>query len=116
MFELMEQSSMVVILLCKDYVSTPASLNELVKIMEISKAIEGGGLTVLPVFYDVDPLELRNSDPPVQDMDVSLWSGRTLTRKRFRESKESVKLWRQAIVELTNLQGLMLKLKNIPNW
>ncbi|XP_076897502.1 uncharacterized protein LOC143550796 [Bidens hawaiensis] len=80
--------------------------------MEISKAIEGGGLTVLPVFYDVDPLELRNSDRPVLDMDLSLWSGRT----RFRESKESVKLWRQAIVELTNLQGLTLKLKNLPNW
>lgn len=111
-FVSMEQSSMAVIVFCRDYVTNPICLNVLLKIMESSKAIEGG-FFLLPVFYDIDPLDLRNSDWPFQEIHRKyLQFG-----ERYEYSEESVKLWRQAIVELTNLQGLTtLKFKSMRNW
>ncbi|KAI3802968.1 hypothetical protein L1987_31115 [Smallanthus sonchifolius] len=105
-FESSERSSVAVIIFCKDYSTTPRCLDELVKIMKLSKAIEGGGLNVLPVFYYVDPLEIRNSD----------WTFQDIRRSRPRVWKKSAKLWRQAIVELINLQGLTLNLNSKLDW
>ncbi|KAK1417275.1 hypothetical protein QVD17_26401 [Tagetes erecta] len=102
-------SSVAVIIFCRDYSTTPKCLDELVKIIKLSKADEGG-LIVLPVFYYVDPLELQNSD----------WTFPEIRRRssyRFSEafgaySERNVKLWKQAILELTNLQGLTLSKNN----
>lgn len=111
-FESMEQSSMVVIVFCKSYVTTPTCLDELVKIMEFSKSVKGG-LKVLPVFYGIDPLELRNSDWPFQEIQRNSLRFPNIYSEY---PNENVKLWRQAVAELTNIHGLQLKFKNRPNW
>ncbi|KAL7597575.1 hypothetical protein Lser_V15G25067 [Lactuca serriola] len=105
---------MAVIVFCKDYLSTGECLDELVNIMKLSKITEGG-LNVLPVFYDVDPLELRNPDEPLGEIRRKNWHFGSMFRREY-YSVEQEKLWRQAVVELTKLHGLKLKLKSIPNW
>ncbi|XP_076911183.1 toll/interleukin-1 receptor-like protein [Bidens hawaiensis] len=111
----MQLSSMAVVVCCKNYVTSPRCLDELVKIMELRKAIEGG-LNVLPVYYDVDPFELRNSEWHFEEIHRRTSSTSQFGNAYCEYSNESVTSWRQAILELTNLQGLTLKLQNIPNW
>ncbi|KAK4284055.1 hypothetical protein QN277_000935 [Acacia crassicarpa] len=52
-----ENSTISIIIFSKDYAGSRWCLNELSKIMEVHKV---QGRVVLPVFYDVDPSEVRN--------------------------------------------------------
>ncbi|KAK2420073.1 disease resistance protein RPV1 [Trifolium repens] len=54
-----EQSQIAVIIFSKNYADSRWCLDELVKIIECSKSI---GLIVLPVFYGVDPSEVRHQN------------------------------------------------------
>jgi hypothetical protein len=54
-----EQSQIAVIIFSKNYADSRWCLDELVKIMECSKSI---GQVVLPVFYGVDPSEVRHQN------------------------------------------------------
>ena len=51
-----EESMFAIVVLSKTYASSTWCLDELVKIMECKKEM---GQTVLPIFYDVDPSEVR---------------------------------------------------------
>lgn len=51
-----EESHISIIILSKNYANSPWCLEELVKIMECRCC---NGQTVLPVFYDVDPSDVR---------------------------------------------------------
>ncbi|KAK1417276.1 hypothetical protein QVD17_26402 [Tagetes erecta] len=115
-FDLMEQSSMAVIVFCKDYVTTPRCLDELLMIMVLSKEVERG-FNVVPVFYNIDPLELRNSDWPIQEIQQNgMHLEKTFGYTFCEYTAESIEIWRQAVVELTNLHGLTMKFKNTPDW
>ena len=56
LLEAIEESLYAIVILSKNYASLTWCLDELVKIMECKDKI---GLIVHPIFYDVDPFEVR---------------------------------------------------------
>ncbi|KAL3739715.1 hypothetical protein ACJRO7_021046 [Eucalyptus globulus] len=90
-----EESCIAIIIFSEDYASSWWCLEEMAKIMECK---EQKDLTVLPVFYKVDPREVRE--------------GRESYRKaldkhedKFRKDPEKVKKWRKALFDAGNLSG-----------
>ncbi|KAL4633427.1 hypothetical protein ACB092_04G122200 [Castanea dentata] len=61
LWKAIEGSKVVIVILSKNYASSMWCVNELTKIIECVKEIE---LTVLPVFYDVDPVDVRKQTGP----------------------------------------------------
>ena len=57
LFKAIEELQFVIIILSKNYASSKWCLDELTKIIKCRKKI---GLIVLPIFYDVDPTDVRN--------------------------------------------------------
>ncbi|KAJ0579552.1 putative TIR domain, P-loop containing nucleoside triphosphate hydrolase [Helianthus annuus] len=92
-----EESKLFIIVFSKKYASSSWCLNELVKIMECQKSNEH---IAYPVFYDVDPSEVRKQRGPV---------GEALAKYTIKETR----IWRQALTEASNLSGW--DLKNIAN-
>ncbi|GKB74436.1 Toll/interleukin-1 receptor domain-containing protein [Tanacetum coccineum] len=89
-----EDSRFLVIVFSTNYASSSWCLDELVKIMECQKTAEQ---TAYPVFYDVDPTEVRKQ------------SG--LVREAFtkHEHEEAAGKWREALKEAADLAGWELK-------
>ncbi|GJY24977.1 Toll/interleukin-1 receptor domain-containing protein [Tanacetum coccineum] len=85
-----EDSRFYIIVFSKNYASSSWCLDELVKIMECRKASEQ---TAYPVFYDVEPTEIRKQ------------SGAVGEAFRNQENKEAAGKWRTALNEAGNLAG-----------
>ncbi|XP_031270047.1 LOW QUALITY PROTEIN: disease resistance protein RPP2B-like [Pistacia vera] len=90
-----EGSKILVIVFSKDYASSRWCLEELVKILEC-KNMHGG--IVIPVFYHVDPSDVRNRTGSFGDGFIEL-------EERFNEQPEMVQRWRSALSEVANLSG-----------
>ena len=93
-----ENSTMSIIVFSENYASSNWCLDELAKIIECMK-----NKLVLPIFYKVDPSEVRNQQGKF---------GEALTRheERFKD-KEKVKRWRDALCKAGNISGLDYKNK-----
>ncbi|XP_076920804.1 TMV resistance protein N-like [Bidens hawaiensis] len=89
-----ESSKLFIIVFSKKYASLSWCLNELVKIMECQKTNEQ---IAYPVFYDVDPSEVRKQCGPV---------GEALSKHT--NIVEIVK-WRESLTEASNLSGWNLR-------
>ncbi|PWA78033.1 toll/interleukin-1 receptor (TIR) domain-containing protein [Artemisia annua] len=85
-----EDSRFFIIVFSKNYASSSWCLDELVKIMECQKNTEQ---TAYPVFYDVEPTEVRNQSGAV---------GEAFTKH---EMKEVAGNWREAMKEVADLAG-----------
>nr|GEV71383.1 Toll/interleukin-1 receptor (TIR) domain-containing protein [Tanacetum cinerariifolium] len=85
-----KDSRFYIIVFSKNYASSSWCLDELVKIMECRKASEQ---TAYPIFYDVEPTEIRKQSGAVE--------------KAFEkhENKEAAGKWRKALNEAGNLAG-----------
>ncbi|GKA61205.1 Toll/interleukin-1 receptor domain-containing protein [Tanacetum coccineum] len=90
LIESIEKSRYFIIVFSKDYAGSSWCLDELVKIMECRKASEQ---TAYPIFYDVEPTEIRKQSGAVE--------------KAFEkhENKEAAGKWRKALNEAGNLAG-----------
>nr|GEU84724.1 Toll/interleukin-1 receptor (TIR) domain-containing protein [Tanacetum cinerariifolium] len=90
LFKSIEDSRFYIVVFSKNYASSSWCLDELVKIMECRKASEQ---TAYPVFYDVEPMEIRKQSGAVE--------------KAFEkhENKEAAGKWRKALNEAGNLAG-----------
>jgi len=90
-----EESCIAIIVFSDDYASSRWCLEELVKIMECK---EQKDLIVLPVFYKVDPREVRGGRESY---------GRALAKHEFKFGKDSkeVKRWKKALFDAGNLSG-----------
>ncbi|KDO40815.1 hypothetical protein CISIN_1g045634mg, partial [Citrus sinensis] len=92
LFIAVETSDISVIILSKDYASSKWCLNELVNILDCKKM---NGKIVIPVFYQVDPSDVRKQ------------------RRSFGEAfvhhennfPDKVQKWRDALTEASNLSG-----------
>ena len=94
LIEAIEGSRFYIIVFSKKYASSSWCLEELVKIMECEKMPEHAAY---PVFYDVEPTEVRKLYGPVGEA------------FKKHENDESAGKWRQALKEAASLAGWELK-------
>ncbi|TQD89200.1 hypothetical protein C1H46_025245 [Malus baccata] len=92
--EAIEKSTVSVIIFSKNYASSAWCLDELVHIL---KCKERYGQTVVPVFYDVNPSDVRKQHGSYADAFAGL-------EKRF-DSIDKVHKWRDALTTAANLSG-----------
>lgn len=59
------------------------------------------GLTILPVFNDVDPVDVRKQIGPFAQAFVE-------HKERFKENIEKVQIWRAALREVADISGYHL--------
>ncbi|XP_043691779.1 disease resistance protein RPV1-like [Telopea speciosissima] len=94
-----EESRIAVIVFSSNYASSIWCLDELLKILECKRTI---GQTVLPVFYDVDPSDVRK-----QSGTFAQAFARHETR--FKLDTGKVQRWRKALTDTANLSGWELR-------
>ena len=89
------KSSMIsIIIFSQNYAFSTGCLEELTKIFECKK----NGQKVLPVFYKVDPSEVRKQEG-------SFGLALTTQEKKFENNIEKVLRWRAALYEAASLSG-----------
>ena len=95
LLEAIESSKVSIIVFSENYASSSWCLDELVKILECKKNI---GQLVLPVFYNVDPSEVRGQK---REFGVAL----TEHEEKFKDNIGKVQNWRMALKEVGSLSG-----------
>ncbi|KAK3431494.1 hypothetical protein EUGRSUZ_E03075 [Eucalyptus grandis] len=97
-----EESRIAIIVFSEDYTSSPWCLEELLKIMECKKRND---LIVVPVFYKVEPREVRGGRERY---------GRAMTKheSKFGKDLQKVKRWKKALFEAGSLSGWPLNDKH----
>ncbi|XP_048430333.1 disease resistance protein RPV1-like isoform X2 [Pyrus x bretschneideri] len=95
-----QESQVSIIVFSKDYASSRWCLNELLKIVERRNTDRRH--VVLPVFYDVDPSDVRKQSG-------SFAEAFARHEKRFStEEMDKVELWRRALRDVASLGGMVL--------
>jgi hypothetical protein len=99
LLEAIESSRISIIVFSQNYASSTWCLEELVKILECKKK---NGQIVLPIFYKVDPSDIRNQNEQF---------GEALAKheERFKDNMKKVQSWRMALIEAANLSGYPYK-------
>ncbi|XP_059654440.1 disease resistance protein RPV1-like [Cornus florida] len=92
-----KQSRISVIVFSENYASSKWCLDELVKIMNCKEELNQ---IVIPIFYDVQPSDVRSQ----RGCYAKAFANH---RKRF--NLESVKKWRLALTQAANLSGYVLQ-------
>uniref|UniRef100_A0A7N2LFI9 ADP-ribosyl cyclase/cyclic ADP-ribose hydrolase n=2 Tax=Quercus lobata TaxID=97700 RepID=A0A7N2LFI9_QUELO len=99
LLEAIEKSRIAVIIFSENYASSTWCLEELAKIVVCR---ERGILRVLPIFYHVEPTDVRHQ--------TNTFKGAfTEHEKCFKENPEKVQNWRDALRSVANLTGKLLK-------
>lgn len=88
-------SKILVTIFSKNYASSKWCLDELVKILECKNMNDQ---VVVPVFYHVDPSDVRKQTGSFGDAFSKL-------EQQFTEMPEKVQLWRAVLTEASNLSG-----------
>ena len=92
LFKEIEQSRFAIVIFSKDYASSTWCLAELAKIVQCEKE---KGMTVLPVFYDVQPSDVRSKIG-------------TFARALIKHEKNKIKKvqqWRAALTHVSYISG-----------
>ncbi|KAL5843247.1 hypothetical protein ACOSQ4_009205 [Xanthoceras sorbifolium] len=99
LLEAIEISRFSIVILSKKYASSTWCLDELAKIVE---CMDTKKQTVLPVFYKVDPSEVRK-----QRSDFKIAFDKH--EQDFKDNLEKVQRWRSALTQVGNLSGWHLQ-------
>ncbi|PRQ26588.1 putative TIR domain, winged helix-turn-helix DNA-binding domain-containing protein [Rosa chinensis] len=98
-----EQSKLSIIIFSKHYASSRWCLDELVHILKCKEAY---GQLVVPVFYDIDPSDVRRQKQTYADAFL-------LLEERFKDNRDKLSKWRDAVTTAANLSGFDSQSKNI---
>ncbi|WMV07927.1 hypothetical protein MTR67_001312 [Solanum verrucosum] len=93
-----EESQVAVIDFSKNYATSRWCLNELVKIMECKE--KENGQTVIPIFYDVDPSDVRKQSGSFTEA----FCRHELEYMDDVEGMQKVKGWRTALTTAADLK------------
>ncbi|WMV53216.1 hypothetical protein MTR67_046601 [Solanum verrucosum] len=97
-----EESRVAVIIFSKNYATSRWCLNELVKIMECT---EKNGQLVMPVFYDVEPSDVRNQTGSFAEA----FAEHEKMYNNDIEGMQKVKGWRSALTAAANIVGYYIR-------
>jgi hypothetical protein len=89
-----EESLIYVVILSKHYASSRWCLDELIKILECK---EKYGREVIPVFYEVDPTDVRHQKGSY---------GKDFLEHHKDRPKDKIDAWKAALTQVANLSGL----------
>ncbi|RID55201.1 hypothetical protein BRARA_G02478 [Brassica rapa] len=93
LIEAIRGSRVAIVLLSKNYASSTWCLNELV---EITKCRREFGQTVMPVFYEVDPSDVKKQSGEFGKVFQDICNGK---------KEEDTRTWREALVEVATIAG-----------
>jgi len=99
LLQAIKQSRIFIAIFSPNYASSTFCLNELVTILECSKS---QGRLFLPVFYDVDPSQIRR-------LTGSYAEAFAKHEVRFGDEKDRVQKWRDALSQAANVSGWHFK-------
>ncbi|XP_040997963.1 disease resistance protein RUN1-like isoform X2 [Juglans microcarpa x Juglans regia] len=94
-----KKSRIAVVVLSRNYASSTSCLQELVKIVE---RVEERRMKFFPIFYHVDPSNVRHQRETFADAFVE-------HDKRFKENIKEVRAWRDVLKKVANHSGYSLK-------
>ena len=90
-------SRIAIVVFSKNYASSSWCLNEL---LEILKCKDELGQLVIPIFYGLDPSQIR-----YQGGDF----GKVFENTCKKRTEDEIKLWRQALADVSNLAGFHMQ-------
>ncbi|XP_054811514.1 disease resistance protein RUN1-like isoform X4 [Prosopis cineraria] len=90
-----EESKISLIIFSKDYASSSWCMEELVHILECKKKF---GRIVIPIFYKVDPSNIRKQNG-------SFGEGFAKLKQKFRQSQDKVQKWTNVLIQSSSLSG-----------
>ncbi|MED6113711.1 hypothetical protein PIB30_073392 [Stylosanthes scabra] len=94
-----QESRIAIIILSPDYAASSFCLDELVHIL---RCIKANNRLVVPVFYDVDPCDVRHQRNKFKEaMDKH--------EKRYKDDMNKVQKWKEALHQVANLSGYHFK-------
>ncbi|XVF41644.1 hypothetical protein PTKIN_Ptkin01aG0296600 [Pterospermum kingtungense] len=96
---ILNESKIFIVVFSKDYASSTCCLDELVKILEHRKSSEH---IVLPVFYDVDPTQVKQQTGSYAEAFAR-------HEENFMFEMDKVQRWRAALKEVADLGGMVLQ-------
>ncbi|XVE62244.1 hypothetical protein DITRI_Ditri06bG0102700 [Diplodiscus trichospermus] len=95
----LHESKISIIIFSNDYASSTWCLDELVKILEHKKSSQH---IVLPVFYDVDPIQVKKQTGSYAEAFARY-------AESFKSDMDMVQRWRSALKEAADLGGMVLQ-------
>ena len=104
---IMESRSSIIVF-SNDYASSPSCLDELVMILECRRNFKH---VILPVFYDVDPSQVRKQTESLEEV----FAGHEaqfemeIDERKRKHGLDKVELWRAALRKVADLGGLVLQ-------
>ncbi|XP_042962534.1 TMV resistance protein N-like [Carya illinoinensis] len=96
LFKAIEESRISIIVLSKNYAESKWCLDELLKILECKKTFKQ---TVLPIFYEIKPSDVR-------DQKGSFGEAFTKLGKKIKDDIKLLQYWKEALEEVAKLSGL----------